>query len=106
MGTEDRKFREYVERHAGDLKTSGVDTISFAVVSSSFDGADVEKARAVVRLTAAKAFVLIEASALRAPVELKLRTRLLDNGDALERLMARTGVVGVSPGKAIEAQRR
>jgi len=106
MGTEDRKFREYVERHSGDLKVNGVDAIYFVVVSSSFDEADVEKAREVVRLTEAKALALVEASALRALVELKLRTRLLDSGEALERLLARTGIVGLSQVQAIDPQRR
>jgi len=104
MGTEDRKFREYIERHGQELERDGVAAIYFAVVSGSFDPSDVAKAREVVRLTKAKAFALIEAAALRALVELKLRTRLLDGGEALERLLARSDVVDLNAVRALERE--
>ncbi len=96
MGTEDRKFREYIERHGKDLEREGIDAIYFAVISSSFDESDVVKAREVVRLTKAKAFVLLEASALRALAELKLRTRVLDDWEVLQRLFTLSNVVGLA----------
>ena len=102
MGTEDRKFREYVERHASELERDGVNSVYFAIVSSSFESSDLEKAREVTRLTRAKACVLVEASALRALVELKLRTRLLDDWAAMERLFARSEVLGLAEVNALE----
>jgi len=106
MGTEDRKFREYIERHGKDLERDGVDSIYFAVVSSFFDEGDIAKAREVVRLTKAKAFALVEAVAVRALVEMKLRTRLLDDGEALERLLARSAIIDLDAVQALEAGRR
>jgi hypothetical protein len=58
-----------------------------------------------VRLTKAKAFPLVEAMAVRALVELKLRTRLLD-GEALERLFARSAIIDLDAVRALEAERR
>jgi hypothetical protein len=102
LGTEDRKFREYLERHAPDLQRGGIESVYFAVVSNSFDKADVDKAREVVRLTKAKAFVLLEARALRALVDIKLRTRLLEDWAALERLLLSPGILGVERVGALE----
>ncbi len=96
MGTEDRKFREYIERHGKDLERKGIDAIYFAVISSSFAESDLEKAREIVRRTKAKAFVLLEASALRALVELRLRTRVLEDPEVLERLFMLSKIVGLS----------
>jgi hypothetical protein len=103
MGTEDRKFREYIERHGKDLERDGVDSVYFAVISSSFDEDDIPKAREVVRLTKAKAFALVEAAAVLALVELKLRTRLLDDGEALERLLSRSSIIDLAAVQALEA---
>ena len=89
MGTEDRKFREYVERHGRELESEGIARVYFAVVSSSFVESDLEKAQEIVRLTKAKAMVLLEAGALRALVELKLRTRQFEDAAALERVFGR-----------------
>jgi hypothetical protein len=95
MGTEDRKFRDYLERHGNDLEREGFRSIYFAVISSSFEEADVAKAREVVRLTKAKAFVLVEAVALRALVELRLRAPSFDM-TTLERLFAASAVITMS----------
>lgn len=46
----------------------------------------------MVRQTKAKAFVLLEATALRAMVELRLRSTLQDP-HALERLLATSGII-------------
>jgi len=62
----------------------------------------VPKAREVARLTRAKAVVFIEAEALRALVELKLRTRLLDDLVTLQRLLAQSGVIGLAEVRALE----
>lgn len=102
LGTEDRKFREYIEHHGEELQREGIDSIYFAVISSSFDKKDLAKTREVVRLTRSKAFALVEAAALRALVELKLRTRLLDNGATLERLLASPEVVDTEAVRALE----
>ncbi len=39
----------------------------------------------------------------RALVELKLRTRMLDDGEALERLLARSAIVNLDAVRALEA---
>lgn len=96
MGTEDRKFRDYIERHGSDLERQGFSSVYFAVVSSSFDEGDVAKAREVVRLTKAKAFVLLEAAALCALVEAKLRGRVQVDAATLERLFAVSGIIGAA----------
>jgi hypothetical protein len=95
MGTEDRKFREYIEHHASDLERDGVDAVYFAVISSRFEERDIEKAREVVRLTKAKAFALLEAGALRALVELNVRTQLLADWAKLERLFGVSSIITV-----------
>jgi hypothetical protein len=79
MGTEDRKFLEYVERHGRELERDGTQTIYFAVISSHFSETDVERARDIVRSSKAKAVVLLEAAALRAAVELHLRMKVFDD---------------------------
>ncbi len=101
MGTEDRKFREYIELHGRDLERDGIDNLYFAVVSSSFAESDLQKAREVVRRTKAKAFVLLEASALRALVEVRLRTRRLEDAAVLERFFTSTKTVGLSDVKSL-----
>jgi hypothetical protein len=60
------------------------------------------KAREVVRLTKAKAFVLLEAAALRGLVELKLCTHLLDDAAAIERLIAVSGVFAATDVDALK----
>ncbi len=102
MGTEDRKFRDYLERHGNDLEREGIPSVYFAVISRSFEENDIGKAREVVRLTKAKAFVLLEAAALRGLVELKLSTHLLDDAAAIERLFAVSGVLAATDVDALK----
>jgi hypothetical protein len=93
MGTEDRKFREYVEQHGRELEQEGIETLYFAVVSSSFTSRDLTPAQALVHQTKAKAVVLVEAEALHAMVDLKLRTRVLAEWAALRDLFGMTRIV-------------
>ena len=93
MRTEDRKFREYIDRHAANLTRDGVDTVYFCVISSSFNERDVDAALDVVRTTKAKAFVLLEARALVAAVERSLRERVFDDRASLQRFFATTRII-------------
>ena len=91
MGTEDRKFKEYIESHTKRLKSKGISKIYFAVVSSFFATGDLAKAREITRLTEAKSFVFLEAGALVKLVEGKLRVPL-DFTD-IERIFVDTRIV-------------
>ncbi len=93
MQTEDRKFREYVEHHGRQLVREGVDAVYFSVISSSFDERDLTRAQDIVHATRAKAVALVEAGALTAMIDLKLRTRALDDWAAIQDLFGRVRIV-------------
>lgn len=92
IGTEDRKFREYIERHGKALADDGIDNVYFGVVSSAFSEKDLERAQELVHATTAKACVLIEARALRSLVELRLQGHLAD-GERLKRIVGVTRIL-------------
>lgn len=92
LETEDRKFREYIERHGSELRNEGIERFYFAVVSSSFRESDLDSARAVVRATNAKAFVFIQASSLVHWVEQHLKQVAGYSTDELEARLDRTGI--------------
>ncbi len=93
MGTEDRKFREYVERHAEALKREGIDKVYFTVISSSFADGDLRKANELVRQTQARACVLLPAELLRDLVDLRLRSGPAWDLVRLERVFASSAIV-------------
>jgi hypothetical protein len=93
LGTEDRKFREYIEHHARALARDGVESLYFVVVSSRFQKSDLDGAHRLVRATKAKSVVLLEASALRALVDVKLRMAVLHDSDRLHEVFALTRIV-------------
>lgn len=95
MGTEDRKFREYVERHQVELQRAGIPKMYFAVVSGEFHERDLEKAHEVVRLTSAKSCVLLTVDALLALVERRLRDPRNFDFAWLERLLIVTRILRV-----------
>lgn len=102
MGTEDRKFREYVATHAAELRRDGIETLHFVVISSTFADSDVKHALDITATTLAKSCVLLEAAALLAMVDLRLRTALLADPAQLHRVFVPTRVVTVDVVAAIE----
>ncbi len=104
MGTEDRKFREYVATHATDLRREGFETLHFVVVSSSFAASDLPRAQDIVQTTPAKSCVLLEAAALLAMVELRLRTQNLAEAAQLHRVFGPTRIVTVAEIKALDRE--
>lgn len=72
IGTEDRKFKEYLEKHQAPLARRGLRRIYFAVVSGTFIASDVRKAQEIARLTDAKSCVLLSVQALLRMVEIRL----------------------------------
>ncbi|MHB8380707.1 MAG: hypothetical protein ACYDB2_12505, partial [Acidimicrobiales bacterium] len=92
LGTEDRKFKEYIDLHGGELQNEGIDRFYFAVISSRFRDADVEKARTLVRQTRAKACVFVEADVLVHWVEQHLKNVAGYRTQELERFFDTTGL--------------
>jgi len=94
LADDERKFREYIERHGDDLVHRGVTTIYFAVVSGSFTDGDIIRAREVVRTAGrATAFTLVEASALVRLVERRVAEPLDFKLDAVQRAFAQTRIL-------------
>lgn len=63
MGTEDRKFIEYIKKHTPILAKTGHGIVYFLIVSSSFDS-DFEKARANIKIETNVVTSLISAKSL------------------------------------------
>lgn len=94
LADDERKFREYIERHGDDLAHRGVNTIYFAVVSGSFTDGDIIRAREVVRTAGrAAAFTLVEASALVRLVERRVAEPLDFKLEAIQRAFAQTRIL-------------
>jgi hypothetical protein len=93
MGIEDRKFKEYIERHGEQLRQKGILKAYFAVISSSFFESDIPKARELMRLPLAKSCVLMEAEALVTLVEARVRNPSQLRPDDIERAFLRTRIV-------------
>lgn len=92
--TEDRrKFRDYISVHERTLSGQGIRRLYFAVVSSGFSERDLDRAREVKRGTDARSCILIEASALVALVERKVREPLRSWIDEMERIFEDTRIL-------------
>ncbi|MEW6206715.1 MAG: hypothetical protein AB1631_00005, partial [Acidobacteriota bacterium] len=91
--TEDRKFREYIETHTPILQMEGITKIYFAVISSTFTEDDLSRASEIVRVTAAKACVFLQADALVNMVEMKVRDPLKFDLEKIERIFLHTKIV-------------
>jgi hypothetical protein len=98
--TEDRKFREYIETHVPALRSAGLQRCYFAIVSSQFSESDVERAHELVRLCDIKSLVFVEASALAAMVENRVRDAASFDLDNIERLFTRTRIIARADIKA------
>jgi hypothetical protein len=95
MGTDDRSIRDYIIRQSRELKRRALRNIYYVVVSSSFKDDYDDTIRSLKMETEISEVVLLEAEALVAIVDLKLRDPLqLPLGpDGLQRLFSVSGVV-------------
>jgi AcrR family transcriptional regulator len=93
LGTEDRKFREYIDTHGKALRGEGLRKLYFVVVSGSFSEADLPRATELTRITHANACTFVTASALVDLVEKRIRDPLTFDLDALERAFAQTRIL-------------
>lgn len=99
MGTDDRTIREYINTQSRELKRrQRRRNIYYAIVSSSFKDDYDDAIRSMKMETDVNEVVLIEASALVAMVEAKLREPLLVTlgPDGLQTLFASSGVLTAS----------
>lgn len=93
MLTEDRKFKEYIDRHGESLRGQGITKVYFAVISSAFSGNDLEKVLEITRMTTAKSCILLEANALIGLVEKKLSQSDAFNWSDIERCFVMSGIL-------------
>ncbi len=93
LKTEDRKFREYIETHIPPLRNLGIQRYYFAIVSSRFSTSDLERAQELVRLSDVKSCVFLEASALVALVEHRVKEAAAFDMNGVERLFTITRIV-------------
>lgn len=94
MGIDERPIREYIYGLTERLKKQGIRQIYFMVISSSFSGDHDDVIRSLKMETDAREILLVEASALVALLEAKLRDPLLTLGpDGIQRLLADSGVL-------------
>jgi hypothetical protein len=103
MGTDDRTIREYVTTQSRDLKRRrSLRNIYYAIVSSTFADDFDDAIRSIKMETDVNEVILIEADALVAMVDAKLRAPLhvTLGPDGLQRLFASSGIL--SAGIVIE----
>lgn len=94
MGTDERAIREYIYGLTDRLKKQGIKQIYFMVISSSFSGDHDDVIRGLKMDTDVREIILVEASALVALLDAKLRDPLLTLGpDGIQRLMADSGIL-------------
>lgn len=75
LGTEDRKFLEYVSAHGKDMQKKGYEQIYFVVVGSSFRQSDLDKLAAYLSASCIRSIAMITARALMRIVEESIRDR-------------------------------
>ncbi len=92
MYTDDRAFKEYIERHKKELG-KGIKNIHFTVISSSFKDSDLDHAREIALSPNVKSFALLEAEALVKMVELRLREPRRFDFHQLERCLSQQRIV-------------
>lgn len=95
IGTDDRKIREYVQTQTKKLKSRSLKNIYFAIISSSFKDDYDDAIRSLKMETIVNEVCLIQADALVAMVEAKLRDPLqIDLGSTgLQRLFCSSGLL-------------
>jgi hypothetical protein len=103
MGTDDRAIREYISKQSRDLKKRrGLRNIYYVIVSSRFRDDCDELIRSLKMETDVNDVCLLEASALVAMVDQKLRSPLAVTlgPDGLQRLFTSSGII--SPARVLE----
>ena len=75
LGTEDRKFYEYVVNHARELQHQGIEKIYLAVVGSTFREQDLVKLTSYLTNAPLRSLVFLTAAALMRVVEESIRNR-------------------------------
>lgn len=99
MGTDDRTIREYITTQSRALKRGGrLRNIYYAIVSSSFADDFDDTIRSIKMETDVSEVVLIEADALVAMIDAKLRAPLQVTlgPDGLQRLFSSSGVLSAA----------
>lgn len=94
MGTDERAIREYIFGLTDRLRRKGIRQIYFMIISSSFSGDHDDVIRSLKMDTDAREILLVEAGALVALLEAKLRDPTLTLGpDGVQRLLADSGIL-------------
>lgn len=94
MGTDERAIREYILGLTDRLKKQGIRNVYFMVISSSFSGDHNDVIRSLKMETEAREILLVEAAALVALLEAKLRDPLLTLGpEGIQWLLANSGIL-------------
>lgn len=94
MGTDERAIQEYIYGLTDRLKKQGIRQIYFMVISGSFSGDHDDVIRGLKMNTDAREILLVEASALVALLEAKLREPLFTLGpEGVQRLLADSGIL-------------
>lgn len=94
MGTDERAIREYIMLLTDRLRRQGIRQIYFMVISSSFTGDHDDVIRGLKMETDVREVLLVEASALVALLETKLRDPMLTLGpEGIQRLLADSGIL-------------
>jgi len=94
IGTDDRAIKEYIFHESEILKRQGIRNVYFAVISSSFNGEFDDVIRSLKIETEIREVLFIEASALLAMLEEKLRSPELDLGPkGIQSILAESGVI-------------
>lgn len=75
LKTEDRKFKEYVERHTEEMQRLGIKRCYLCIISSSFRSQDITKLGAALANSAIKGFSLWTAKHLMDTVEQSIKER-------------------------------
>lgn len=75
LGTEDRKFLEYAQKHGAELQRQGFEKAYFVVVGSSFKEGDLPKLTRALSASPIRSANLLTASALMRLVEDSIRNR-------------------------------
>lgn len=94
MGIDERAIREYIYGLSDRLRKQGIKQIYFMVISGSFVGDHDDVIRSIKMDTDVREILLVEAGALVALLEAKLRDPLLSLGpEGVQRLLAESGLL-------------
>jgi len=94
MGTDERAIREYINNLTDRLRKQGIRQVYFMIISSSFNADHDDVIRSLKIDTDVREILFVEASALVALLEAKLRDPLLTLGpEGIQRLLADSGIL-------------